>query len=242
MSGAERRAAVEKLREDNKEIFDSYQNITGGQLNFDSLGQAIENVSEQTSEWETNVANNEERIKQHQASIEKYKEALITLQNEVTKEAVNKSGFSSIADIFASGDEQKINKAINDVVTQCQLLGMTTTETSLQVALFKNGFSNLSEAMASGDKNMKAVVTDLNDYKHSVLGLPDNIEISINAEGDITMIDKTKDGVEEIDGQSAEVSVSVDGGESEQTIMTLQELIDTYGATQRQPKSINLII
>lgn len=29
------------------------------------------------------------------------------------------------------------------------------------------------------------------------------------------MIDKTKDGVEEIDGQSAEVSVSVDGGESE---------------------------
>ena len=46
------------------------------------------------------------------------------------------------------------------------------------------------------------------------------------------MIDKTKDGVEEIDGQSAEVSVSVDGGESEQTIMTLQELIDTYGATQ----------
>ena len=86
--------------------------------------------------------------------------------------------------------------------------------------------------MASGDKNMKAVVTDLNDYMHSVLGLPDNIEISINAEGDITMIDKTKDGVEEIDGQSAEVSVSVDGGESEQTIMTLQELIDTYGATQ----------
>lgn len=69
---------------------------------------------------------------------------------------------------------------------------MTTTETSLQVALFKNGFSNLSEAMASGDKNMKAVVTDLNDYMHSVLGLPDNIEISINAEGDITMIDKTK--------------------------------------------------
>lgn len=232
MSGPERRAAVDKLREDNKDIFNSYQELTGGPLNFDSLGKAIDNISEQTAEWENNVANNEERIKKHQESIEKYKEALITLQNEVTKEAVNKSGFSSITDIFASGDEQKINKAINDVVTQCQLLGMTTTETSLQVALFKNGFSNLSEAMASGDKNMKAVVTDLNDYMHSVLGLPDNIEISINAEGDITMIDKTKDGVEEIDGQSAEVSVSVDGGESEQTIMTLQELIDTYGATQ----------
>lgn len=93
LTGSERIAAVNKLKEDSKDIFDSYESLIGSDLSFGSLEQAIDNVSKQTSEWETNVSNNEERIKQHQASIEKYKEALITLQNEVTKEADKQKRF-----------------------------------------------------------------------------------------------------------------------------------------------------
>ncbi|MGN0106912.1 MAG: hypothetical protein ACI4A5_04345, partial [Hominilimicola sp.] len=232
MNGEERRKAVHQLVEDNSDIFESYEKMTGHKLELPELEQSIQNLSTKTEEWQTAIEGNEERIKNHQKSIEEYKQALQLLQDSVTDEVLNKSGFDSITDLFASGDTAKIQKAVNDVVAQCKLLGMTTQETGLQVGLFKNGFSNLKEAMASGDKAMQSVVADMNDYMHTVLGLPENIQFSVNADGDITVLDTAKEGIEELDGSEAEAKVSIDGGDSEQTVMSLQELIDTFGASQ----------
>ncbi len=232
LSGEERRKAVHKLVEDNQDIFKSYSKLTGGQLTITELEAAIKNLSERTKEWNDAVESNEERIKNHQKSIADYKASLIENQNSVTQEALAGVGATSITELFNSGDSAKIQKAINGVIVQCKLLGMSTNETALQVGLFKNGFSNLSEAMVKGDKAMSAVVTDMNEYIHTVLGLPENIQLSVNAEGDITLLDTAKNGVNEIDGTTAEAKIQIDGGDSEQSIMSLQELIDTYGATK----------
>lgn len=232
LSGEERRKAVHQLVEDNQDIFESYAKLTGGQLTIAELEAAIKNLSEKTKEWNDAVESNEERIKNHQKSIADYKASLIENQTSVTQEALAGVGAASITELFNSGDSAKIQKAINGVIVQCKLLGMSTNETALQVGLFKNGFSNLSEAMSKGDKAMSAVVADMNEYIHTVLGLPENIQLSVNAEGDITLLDTAKNGVNEIDGTTAEAKIQIDGDDSEQSIMSLQELLDTYGTTK----------
>lgn len=232
MSGAERQKAVHQLTTDNKDIFDSYAKLTGGQLTVYELSEGIQNLSKSTEEWQRAIKGNEERISAHKKSIEEYKQSLISLQDAVTSEVLNNSGYSSIEELFGSGDTAKIQSAINDIVAQCKTFGMTTQETALQVGLFQNGFSNLSEAFAKGETAMSAVVADMNEYMHTVVGLPENIKLSINADGDITMIDTAKEGIENIDGSQAEAEVKIDGGDSEEVVMSLQELIDKFGASQ----------
>lgn len=46
------------------------------------------------------------------------------------------------------------------------------------------------------------------------------------------MIDTAKEGIDDIDGEEAEVSVQIDGGDSEQTVTTLQDLINKFGASK----------
>lgn len=232
MSGAERNNAVNQLVKDNQEIFDSYAKLTGGQLTLPELEGGIKNLSGLTENWNKLISENEREIENQEKSIKAYKSALDGLGNTITSDVLNSAGFASITDLFSSGDSAKIQKAFNDVVVQCKLLGMTSQETSLQVGLFKNGFSNLSDAMAEGDKAMDAVVTDMNDYMHTVAGLPENIQFSVNANGDITVIDTAKDGIEKIDRASATATVKIDGGDSEAKVMTLQELIDNFGASK----------
>ena len=224
--------AVQNLINNNQALFDSYSKLTGGQLTLPGLDGSIENLSDCTKEWSEQVIANDKLIKGHEQSIAAYKESLIVLQDTVTEDALSKSGYNSIFDLFSSGDTVAIDNAISSVEAKCQSLGMTTTETALQVSLFKNGFSNLNEALASGDKGMKAVVDNLNNYMHTVGGLPENYTLSINAAGDISIIDTAQEGITQLDNTSAEVQIKVDEGDSQQQVMTLQELIDTYGATK----------
>lgn len=232
LTGEERRKAIHQLTEDNKDIFESYANLAGAQLTLPELEEAIKNLTGKTDEWSAAVQSNEERIKNHQKSIADYKASLITNQDTITQDVLKSVGASSITELFDSGDSAKIQKALIGITEQCKLLGMSTNETALQVGLFKNGFSNLGEAMSKGDKAMSAVVADMNEYIHTVLGLPDNIEITVNADGDISFIDKAEKGIKDIDGKTAEAKVKVDSGDSEQTVTNLQELIDKYGAAK----------
>lgn len=232
LTGEEYRKAKHQLVEDNRDIFESYARLTGGQLTLDELKQGIENLTGKTDEWSAAVQSNEERIKNHQKSIADYKASLITNQDTITQDVLKSVGASSITELFDSGDSAKIQKALIGITEQCKLLGMSTNETALQVGLFKNGFSNLGEAMSKGDKAMSAVVADMNEYIHTVLELPDNIEITVNADGDISFIDKAEKGIKDIDGKTAEAKVKVDSGDSEQTVTNLQELIDKYGAAK----------
>lgn len=232
LNGEERRKAVHQLTEDNKEILESYAKLTGGQLTLPELEEAIKNLMGKTDEWSAAVKSNEERIKNHQQSISDYKASLITNQDTVTQEVLKSVDASSITELFSGGDSAKIQKALIGITEQCKLLGMSTNETALQVGLFKNGFSNLGEAMSKGDKAMSAVVADMNRYIHTVVGLPDNIEITVNADGDISFIDKAEKGIKDINGKTAEAKVKVDGSDSEQTVINLQELIDKYGAVK----------
>lgn len=232
MNGAERIKAVHQLVEDNQDIFDSYARLTGGQISFDDIEGSISNLTGKTEEWQKSIDLTDEQIIELKGSIEAYKDALIVLQDTVTEDALKKNGFTSLSELFSSGDSAAIERAINSVVVKCKSLGMTTEETALQVGLFRNGFSNLNEAMASGDKAMKAVVDNMNEYMHAVVGLPEDVQFTVNAEGDIDIINTAEEGITELDGSEAEAKVKVDSGDSEETVTTLQELIDKYGASK----------
>lgn len=232
MKGSERVKATEELRKANQKLFDDYEKLVGGGIRFPDLDKNIENVVNKISELEDGAAKKTEWIDGHTKAVEEYKESLNVLQKSITDNIIEESGFESVFELFSSGDYAAQAKAINDIVEECRTLGMTTQETALQVALFKNGFSNLKEAMSSGDKGMKAVVDQMNEYLHTVAGLPENYTIDINAAGDLTLIDTAKEGVEELDNSSAEVKVNVDGKDGEQKVMSLQELIDEFGAAK----------
>lgn len=224
--------ALQKFMNKNKAIADEYKQLAGVDLKYPELSKQIENLSGMQEDWNNQIKYNQDLVDGHKRSIQEYKESLNVLQGAVADEALSKSGFSSIGDLFASEDVTAINNAINNVISKCYELGMTTEETGLSVALFKNGFSNLKDAMASGDKDMKKVIDDFNTYMHTVGDMPDTVSVTVNANGDIEIIDTVQEKMDNIDGTKAEAKVSISDDGGEQTVLTLQELIDKFGAAK----------
>ncbi|MBQ8300678.1 MAG: hypothetical protein IJX57_01755 [Clostridia bacterium] len=191
-------------------MFDSYSKLTGGQLTLPGLEGNIENVIGLTEEWNGQVVSLDERIKGHEQSIADYKASLAILQETISDEVLKKSGYDSLSDLFGSGDTAAIESALSTAKIQCQLLGMTTAETALQLSLLQNGFSNLDAALATGDVDgiindlgrlgaeMGMSIEQINTFAHNIGLIPENKQIHIDANGNLSIIDTAKEKIEEL--------------------------------------------
>lgn len=143
------------------------------------------------------------------------------------------TGQKDLNQLFNEGG-QTLDKFVSTYISDMQQFGASTQETVTGAALLKNGFTDVSQACAKGGDAVKNVLNDikslgqqnglfegmdnngiadkLNKIAHSMKLMPDNKNISINADGDISLVDKAEEKTKSLQNiGSVSFQVNADG-------------------------------
>lgn len=137
--------------------------------------------------------------------------------------AVAQSEQKNLDEIWAQGGTD-LEKAVNDYISAGEKFGMTAQEARLGGALIKEGFSDLASA-ANTESGLNNVInsfkeltgeTDLTGEQLTQLAkkiglIPEGKEITINAEGDVSIIDTVDVKVKALEGKTFVVTVETEG-------------------------------
>ncbi len=146
-----------------------------------------------------------------------------------------KSGFT---DFNAAIEAGKADEMAQSYIEYKAAIGESAEEGVQGAALIKNGFSSASEALAKGDDAVKAVIKDLKAIAEAngvdaasedlramaeAMGLiPKNTRITIDAEGNIELIDGLQETVESINSNK-DITIKVNADGDVTTLKTADE-------------------
>ncbi len=132
--------------------------------------------------------------------------------NYANQAALKLNGFNSAADMVAAGNDA-VNATVNDCVNTMQQWGYSAEQAAVQGSLLKNGFDDLASAAAT-DGGLEAVSQQATELAQAMGTLPENKSISINADGDISIIDEVEEKTDEIDGKETNTTTNVTEGDT----------------------------
>lgn len=150
LSGKDRIESLNALRSEYADVFANFKKLGVGELELANIGADYQNIKNNIESLNSALEQNNGYIEGYKQSISDYKAALDTMQSAVANEALFNTGYSSISELFSSGDTAAINQALFEVKHTCEQLSMTSEETAVSMSLFKNGFTDLTSAIDSG--------------------------------------------------------------------------------------------
>lgn len=137
--------------------------------------------------------------------------------------ALAENNVSSMQEAWEKGGPT-LDGVVSSYINLGQQLGLTAEQSIQGAALIKEGFLNASDV---GEKDIPKVVENirklgetngieitsekLTQMAQSMGLIPDNKKIEISADGNVSIIEKTKELTEKIDGKKTKVSVNADG-------------------------------
>ncbi|MFQ7292619.1 MAG: phage tail tape measure protein, partial [Monoglobales bacterium] len=127
--------------------------------------------------------------------------------------ALAQNGFNSFNEAIQSADKDNY---VRDLVNNMQALGVQTEYAAAQGALAENGFKTMEQAAQAGGKALDNVARDfgeisldkgldldkINEVAHSLNMIPEWKEITINAEGNVEVIDTVRKAAEDLSEHS----------------------------------------
>ena len=137
--------------------------------------------------------------------------------------ALAQNGFNSFNEAIQSADKDNY---VRDLVNNMQALGVQTEYAAAQGALAENGFKTMEQAAQAGGTALDNVARDfaeisldkglnldkINEVAHSLNMIPAWKEITINAEGNVEVIDTAREAVEELNQYgNTKLEVTADG-------------------------------
>lgn len=161
------------------------------------------------------------------------KAAGLSANDYAVQAAQIQTGQKDLNQLFNEGG-QTLDKFVSTYISDMQQFGASTQETVTGAALLKNGFTDVSQACVKGGDAVKNVLNDIkslgqqnglfegmdnngiademNKIAHSMKLIPDNKNISINADGDISLVDKAEEKTKSLQNiGSVSFQVNADG-------------------------------
>lgn len=130
------------------------------------------------------------------------------------------------------GNGTALDNVVNGYIRSMQEFGASAQETATGAALIKNGFRTIGDAVSDG--KLDEITAQANELAHSVLNLPEDKHIVINASGDISIIEDVQSAVDKVNASGdVQLTVSATGDVSvlETADEKLQELINNNQVT-----------
>lgn len=161
------------------------------------------------------------------------KDGLINADEYAKKAAQIQTGQKDLNKLFSEGG-QSLSNFVSTYISDMQKFGASTQDTVTGAALLKNGFTDVSQACAKGGDAVKNVLADIQslgqqqglfeglnsggiadkmtEIAHSMGLIPKEKKITINADGDISLIDNAEEKAKSLQNVgSVSFQVNADG-------------------------------
>ncbi len=140
------------------------------------------------------------------------KKAGLSATEYAQKAALAKTGVDSLSTAWrqaAEGNGTALNNVVNEYINSMQKFGASAQDTAVGAALIKNGFNSIGQAAAAG--KLDVISQQATELAHQLGLIPKDKRISINADGDISIIDEASQKIQSIQNDNVTVSVNADG-------------------------------
>lgn len=124
------------------------------------------------------------------------------------KVAAVKSEMSSFSELAGKSPEA-FQKAVADYQNAAKEFGASGEEIAIGSALIESGFDNVKQAANAG--MLEGISKRATELARSVGDIPETKSISINAEGDISVIDDVTGRIENIKNERVDISINANG-------------------------------
>ena len=161
------------------------------------------------------------------------KGGLINADEYAKKAAQIQTGQKDLNKLFSEGG-QSLSNFVSTYISDMQKFGASTQDTVTGAALLKNGFTDVSQACAQGGDAVKNVLADIQslgqqqglfegldsggiadkitEIAHSMGLIPKEKKIKISADGNIEIVDKAKEAMDNLNKKgSTKLTVNADG-------------------------------
>lgn len=140
------------------------------------------------------------------------KKAGLSATEYAQKAALAKTGVDSLSTAWrqaAEGNGTALNNVVNEYINSMQKFGASAQDTAVGAALIKNGFNSIGQAAAAG--KLDVISQQATELANQLGLIPKDKRISINADGDISIIDEASQKIQSIQNDNVTVSVNADG-------------------------------
>lgn len=198
-----------------KTIGDSYDSIQEKIKALTAAQEEYAAVSEEIANWSTELIGMgaqqgdsqmvEENLKRMSELI---KSAGLDMAGYAQKAALAMNGVDSLNTAWEQGGAT-LDGVVNDYIRAMTEFGASAQDTAVGAALIKNGFNSIADAAAAG--KLDVISQQATELAQQLELIPENKSISINASGDISILETADDKIKSIQNDNITVSVNAEG-------------------------------
>lgn len=198
---------------ENGKIAKNNKDIESAKASMEEYRQAARIANDLLiSELPNAMAQGNQKVQEYITKIGEYGKAVGFSMNEMggyaQQAALKLNGFSN-AEAAAADKNGGMANSVRDCVNIMQQWGASAQQASTQAALLQNGFNSIGQAAAAG--KLDVISQQATELAHQLGLIPKDKRISINADGDISIIDEASQKIQSIQNDNVTVSVNADG-------------------------------